>query len=231
MDDEVTVVSCRRPETAEMPYEIVFSNGEVLTFSEEEVLEYALYREGESCGAYEDLCTVIFAKRMMASVASYVLFSARTEAQVRKRLTEKYISGGSERGWDRFAASAIEEAIRRFREFGYLDDAVYCRKYISAALRGKPVSQAAILNELVYRKGIAKELAEDAVRAAYAENPVFTDDENACRLLRKKTGGRLPEDPKELAKLYRYLAGKGFSYHTAENAVRRIKEEEGETNA
>lgn len=64
----------------EEPYRITFSSGDVLSFTEEEVLEHGLYREGVPCRDYEEICTVVLAKRMMASAASYVLFSAKTEA-------------------------------------------------------------------------------------------------------------------------------------------------------
>ncbi len=230
MKGDVTIVSCRRPQEEGKPFEIVFGNGEVLSFTEEEVLEYGLYREGESCGNYENLCTEILAKRMMASAASYVLFSKKTEAQVRKRIAEKFAGAEAVAGWEKFAGAALDETIRRLKELGYLDDAAYCRKYIASSLRTKPVSRAALLNDLVYRKGIAKETAEAAAAAVYAEHDCLTDEENAYRLLYKKTGGRIPQEEKELAKLFRFLAGKGFSYRCAESAMRRIKEE-GETNA
>ena len=73
--NEVTIVSCLRPEKDGESYRITFSNGEALSFTEEEVLEHGLYREGEPCRGYEEICTVVLAKRMMASAASYVLFS------------------------------------------------------------------------------------------------------------------------------------------------------------
>ena len=47
--NEVTIVSCLRPEKDGESYRITFSNGEALSFTEEEVLEHGLYREGEPC--------------------------------------------------------------------------------------------------------------------------------------------------------------------------------------
>ena len=231
MKSEVLIVSCHRPKEEGNPYEIVFSNGDKLLFSEEEVFENALYREGESCENYERMCTMVMVKRMMASAASYVLFSMKTETQVRNRLADQFTNTETMEGWAKFTDTALEETIRRLNELGYLDDTAYCKKYIASAIRGKPVSRAGLLNELIYHKGVSKEIAEAAVSAAYEDPSVLTDDENAYRLLQKKTCGRIPEDQKERAKLYRFLAGKGFSYHSVDAALQRIKEEGRETDA
>ncbi len=229
MKSEVTVLACQKPEQENEKYLISFSNGDVLHFTEEEVLENALYRENESCGDYERLCVTVLAKRMMAETASYVLFSARTEAQVRNRIAEKCLRGSDAYAeWEKFSEEAAEEAIARLKELGYLDDEAYCERFAAAAMRGGPVSHAALLNELVYKKGVPKELAEAALQRAYEENEHFTDSENAYRLLAKKTRGVIPEDRKDLAKLYRFLAGKGFSHECAEQAVRRLQEESRE---
>ncbi len=228
--NEVTIAACLRPEKDGEPYRITFSSGDVLSFTEEEVLEHGLYREGEPCRDYEEICAVVLAKRMMASAASYVLFSAKTEAQVRRRLTEKFPVSEIGEGWAHFTAAALEEAIQRLKELGYLDDAAYCEKFIASVFRSKPVSRAYLTNELVYQKGVAREVAESAINAAYAEPGAPSDDENAYRLLYKKTRGHLSDESRQLAGLYRFLAAKGFSAASAEYAVRKIKEEGEDTN-
>lgn len=228
--NEVTIVSCLRPEKDGESYRITFSNGEALSFTEEEVLEHGLHREGEPCRGYEEICTVVLAKRMMASAASYVLFSTKTEAQVRRRLAEKFPVSEIGEGWARFTAAALEETIRRLKELGYLDDAAYCEKFIASVFRSKPVSRAYLTKELVYQKGVAREVAESALDAAYAEPGAPSDDENAYRLLYKKTRGHLSDDSRQLAGLYRFLAAKGFSAASAEYAMRKIKEEGEDSN-
>lgn len=46
--NEVTIAACLRPEKDGEPYRITFSSGDVLSFTEEEVLEHGLYREGRA---------------------------------------------------------------------------------------------------------------------------------------------------------------------------------------
>ena len=220
---EVRINSFRRPEKDGAPYEIVFSNGDILDFTGDEVMEYGLYQEEKIYSDYDAMCTTILAKRMTAESASYVLFSARTENQVRKRIEGKY-SRMEENGWRKFKEAAIEKALVRLNELGYINDDEYCKRYIASAMRGKPISSAALLNDLVYKKGISKEIAESRVREAYENSSGFTDQEKAYRVLMKKTGGVFPADQKEIAKLYRFMAGKGFSYECTENAILRMKE-------
>ena len=225
MPSEVTVRYCQRPDQPGEFYWITFSTGGTLCFTEEEVLENGLYEEGKCCEDFTGMCTVILAKRMMAETASYVLFTSRTEHQIRQRLQEKTADAAEYAAWGEFLPDAVEEAVSRLKDLGYIDDAEYCRKYMRTAMRGRPASRAALLNELVYKKGISKEIAEEAVREAFEGQEAFTDAENAFRLLSKKTNGRVPQEAGERRKLYRYLLGKGFSYECIEQALKRLEED------
>ena len=64
----------------------------------------------------------------MASAASYVLFSMKTETQVRNRLADQFTNTETMEGWAKFTDTALEETIRRLNELGYLDDTAYCKK-------------------------------------------------------------------------------------------------------
>lgn len=211
-------------------FTVTFSSGEKLNFTAEEAFEYGLYLEGEFIENFENVCTVVLAKRMMAFAASYVLFSMKSVSQVKAKLEEYCKKAELEDDWTQFSEDAVEEAVRRLRESEYINDEIYSRRYTNTTLKSKPVSKAALLNELVYKKGIDKEIAEKTVEEIYSNDENISDGENAYRLLKKKTGGNIPygDDSvakKELAKLYRFAAAKGFSYSDIENALSRIREE------
>ena len=225
----IEIVSCLRS-SDDSVFTVTFGSGEILDFTAEEAFEYGLYREGERIDDLESFCTVILAKRMMAFVASYVLFSMKTVNQVRVRLGEYFDKKEQEEAWKIYSESAIEEAIKRLKELDYINDDVYALRYINTALKGKPVSKAALFNELVYKKGVDKDVAERAIEEVCNEQADFSDSENAYRLLKKKTGGRVlkesdSDSKKEYLKLIRFAMSKGFSYSDAENALRRINEE------
>lgn len=225
----IEIVSCLRS-SDESVFTVTFGSGEILDFTAEEAFEYGLYREGERIDDFESLCTIILAKRMMAFVASYVLFSMKTVSQVRAKLGEYFKKKENEEAWQIFSESAIEEAIRRLKESEYINDEVYASRYVNTALKGKPISKASLLNDLVYKKGIDKDLAQKIVEEVYAEQDEISDNENVYRLLKKKMGGSVvreedSDNKKEVAKLIRFAMSKGFSYSDVENALQRIKEE------
>lgn len=231
MDNEITIVSCTKLEEDGEEYDVVFDNGEHLSLSGEEVIEFGLYREGEKRESYDVLCTAVLSKRMMAYIASYVLFTSRTSAQVIKRIDDRLpeITANCP-GLDAYAEDAKTKTLDKLKELGYVDDDIYARKYVSAALKGKPVSRSELMSKLVYTKGISKEIAEQALDEIYSENPDLNDEHSAVRLLKQKTKGNIPTDKKELAKLYRFMAGKGFSMSDTERALRFINEEEGDSD-
>jgi SOS response regulatory protein OraA/RecX len=229
MSERVKIVSSVRS-SDDTTFTIAFSSGDVLGFTKDEVLEYGLYIEDKFVDDFNKLCSIILAKRMMAFAASYVLFSMKSVYQVRVKLEEYCNKSELEEGWMPFYNDAVDEAIRRLEELNYINDEQYVRRYVKTTLKGKIVSKNNILNELVYKKGIDKNLAECIVEEIYANEEFDAESENAYRLLKKKTGGKFPcgdeaEAKKEIAKLYRFALSKGFSYSVTECAIQRIKEE------
>lgn len=80
------------------------------------------------------------------------------------------------------------------------------------------------------KRALHEKLPSPRSTRPYAEPGAPSDDENAYRLLYKKTRGHLSDESRQLAGLYRFLAAKGFSAASAEYAVRKIKEEGEDTN-
>lgn len=229
MSEGVKIVSSVRS-SDDTIFTVAFSSGETLEFTKDEALEYGLYIEDKVIDNFNELCSIILAKRMMAFVASYVLFSMKSVYQVKTKLAEYSSKHELENDWMQFYDSAVDEAIRRLEELEYLSDELYVRRYVKTALKGKIISKNNILNELVYKKGIDKNLAESLVDEIYANEELDAESENAYRLLKKKIGENFPcgeesKVKKEIAKLYRFAMSKGFSYSVAESALQRIREE------
>lgn len=229
MSESVKIVSSLKSSDGNA-FTVVFSSGETLEFTSDEALEYGLYIEDKVVDDLNKLCTIILAKRMMAFAASYVLFSMKSVYQARAKLEEYCNKSELEEDWMPFYNDAVDEAIRRLEELNYINDEQYVRRYVKTTLKGKVVSKNNILNELVYKKGIDKNLAESIVEEIYENEEFDAESENAYRLLKKKTGGKVPcgeeaGDKKEIAKLYRFALSKGFSYSVTESALQRIKEE------
>lgn len=232
MIENVKIVSSLRSSDNSI-FTVTFSSGEKLDFTADEAFEFGLYEEDKYVDGFQKLCTTVLARRMMSFAASYVLFSMKSTYQVRLKLEEYVVKNELEADWAQFSEDSIEEALRRLTELEYINDELFVRRYVNTALKGKPVSKSHILNELVYKKGVNKNLAENVVEEIYSDESTVSDSENAYRLLIKKTGGRVPrgdsaENKKEIAKLHRFAAGKGFPYDVIEDALSRIREESAE---
>lgn len=106
---------------------------------------------------------------------------------------------------------ALDNLLDELEAAGYLSDQRYAEMLVrSSAARGQgPVKIQYALRD----KGVDKTLAEAALAAAE------TDWLESARYQReKKFGEALPQNSKERARQYRFLAGRGFSIATI-NAV------------
>ena len=125
----------------------------------------------------------------------------------RRALARKLSRGG-------FGAPAVEQALARLDELGYLDDAGYARLWVRGRVarggdgRGKVL--AGLLNH-----GISR---HDAVAALDAEYPTDLEAE-LCRKLAARLLQRHPADPRAGARVARQLAGRGFPGHLVSAAL------------
>ncbi len=131
----------------------------------------------------------------------YLQYSAKTVSEMEKKLKDKG-----------FSQEAVDDAIGFLKEYRYLDDDDYARRYIERSRAKK--SERAIRNGLI-SKGVPRE----TVDAAFEEMP--SDEEERIRnLLRKKYPDGVPEDPDERRKVMASFSRKGYSY----DAIRRAFE-------
>lgn len=141
----------------------------------------------------------------LAKTTNYISKSQKTKKQIRTYLLGKG-----------FSEEVCFYCIDKLSDYGYIDDVEYSRKYIESVKKthGKRLSDYKLM-----MKGVRKEDIEKA-----REDQVDTEKEDAINLARKHIKNK--QITKEnLAKTYRYLIGRGFSYENAENAVSKIKEE------
>lgn len=134
---------------------------------------------------------------------SLLEYRDRTEAEMRRKLKE----------WE-YAPEAVEETIYFLKEYHYLDDQEYARKYVRTAGAGKSIRQ---LRQSLLSKGISREILD----LCFEEETV--DEEEAVRRFLKKKGytAGAGEDPEKTRKLAAALGRRGFSFET----IRRVMEE------
>jgi len=172
----------------------------------EEGLVFALYNgevkrykieEGTDLSeeVYEEILTQILMKRARERALYLLKDQDRTEQEIRRKLKEGF-----------YPESAMKGAIEFLKEYHYLDDLEYGRRYIRS--HGDRRSKKRLQFDL-QQKGIDKEL----IRLLMEENEEeISEDLQIQRFLKKKGYEKGETTPKEREKLMAALARKGFSY-------------------
>ncbi len=130
----------------------------------------------------------------------YLQFSAKTESELRKKLAEQG-----------FLPASIDSAIDFVKQYRYLDDEDYVRRYIER--NGRKKSRKQIEFEL-RQKGVR----DDLVQAGLEEMPV---DEAAQieKILEKRGYAGEEASREERQKSSAYLARMGFPYEAIQTAL------------
>lgn len=130
----------------------------------------------------------------------YLQFSGKTESELRKKLAEQG-----------FLPASVDSAIDFVKQYRYLDDEDYVRRYIEK--NGRKKSRKQMVFEL-RQKGVQ----DDVVRAVLEEMPV--DEEAQIEAVLEKRGYPGTEATREeKQKISAYLARKGFSYEAIQSAL------------
>ena len=118
--------------------------------------------------------------------------SDRTEQELRATLERNY------------RAEAVEDAISYVKQYHYLDDRRYAVNYLNS--RGRVKSRRQVEQELLYKKGISKEILEEARTEAEPQD----EREQIRRWMEKKQIHPETADPNELRRFYLFLMRRGF---------------------
>jgi len=132
----------------------------------------------------------------------------RSVEELRERLLEK--------GWADEAA--VEYALARLKEYGYLDDERFAVGFASYRIKQKPVGRQRLARDLQTKK-ISKETADAALELVYQETP---EEELITRAIEKRVRLRgRPTTRQETKSLYDHLLRLGFSYDLI---IRKVRE-------
>jgi regulatory protein len=139
----------------------------------------------------------------IASALRLLALRPRSEKDLRDRLRRRA-----------FNREAVDQAVGRMRELGYLNDAAFARVYIETRQAATPRSRRALAFELG-RKGVDRELVAEAVETLSDEEAAFAAAERRLRML----GGL--DRQTFTRRLGSFLASRGFSYGVARTTIER----------
>src|SRR5690606_21468842 len=120
--------------------------------------------------------------------------SPRSERDLRDRLKNRR----------KFAAEAIEHAVGRMRELGYLNDAAFARYYVEVR-QASPRSKRALAFEL-QRKGVGRQFVEPALEDHSDADAAYDAAQRRLRSLREADRVTFER------RLGNFLASRGFGY-------------------
>lgn len=109
---------------------------------------------------------------------------------------------------------AVDAAIARMRELGYLDDAAFARHWVESRQTSTPRSRRYLMFELG-QKGVARDLASEAIEPVSDAEAAYAA---AQRRLRQVSGLDYPTFQRRLGS---FLASRGFGYSTARAVIDR----------
>ena len=115
------------------------------------------------------------------------------------------------------APEIAAEAVEWAKEYGFVNDLEYARMYINECINSKKYGMRRIKQALIY-KGIDAYTIEDAL--AEVE---FEEREMLIPLVEKKLAGNF--DRKNVDKVIRHFAGRGYSFSDIKSAIGQIKDD------
>lgn len=169
----------------------------------------ALYhhlKEGEELSRekYDIITDELVYGKAKDNAVKLLSFAPRTEKELAEKLSADY------------SPEICSRVTDMLKKYGYIDDEAYTAAYINDSFKYKGRGSLRIKAELR-----AKGVSEEIISAAF-ENASPDEEKMAYELLKKRLKGSMPTDRREMAKHYRYLAGRGFSYEVINNAFSRL---------
>lgn len=189
------IVSCERLPGRRGKVRIRLSDGRNFCLYPGELSAFAIEEGRElSDETYQKLLDEILIPRAKKRAMHLIAKADRSERSLRDKLTE----GG-------YPPEACDAAIAFMKESRFLDDLEYACSYVRTYQESR--SRRRIFDDL-RGKGVPEDMIEQALSEYYE-----SDEREMIRALLQKRGyDRDRNDPKERAKMYRYLSGRGFSY-------------------
>jgi regulatory protein len=139
----------------------------------------------------------------MESSLRLLAMGQRSERDLRDRLKRKG-----------FRVAAVDSAVERMCELGYINDAVFAKTFVDSRLASTPRSRRALVFELG-RKGVDREVAATAVAELSDTEAAYQAAQRRVRALRG-----LDRDA-FMRRLGTFLASRGFGYGVARATIER----------
>jgi len=117
-----------------------------------------------------------------------------------------------------YQQETIDETIQYLKGFKYIDDKAYAIQYLDTYAESKTIKR---IEQDLWIKGISRDVISDAIEQKRQDGELGDEEVMIKRLLAKKGFDIEDANKNEIAKIMRFLYGKGFSADTISRALRR----------
>lgn len=148
--------------------------------------------------------TTVYIKAQDTAIR-FLGYKMRTRKEIEKKLMAS-----------EYPEDIIERVIAFLEKYDYVNDRIYCKKYIKETLKLRPKGIFLIKQELK-----AKGVAESIIDEVLGETEI-DEQSQAEALLMKKYEDFANMDYKELNKVYGFLQRKGYSFGIIKEAVSNL---------
>jgi regulatory protein len=149
---------------------------------------------------------------------SMLTFRARSARDLRRRLVQKGES-----------AERVDRVIERLRELRLVNDADFARQLARSKVAAGASKRR--LHQELFKRGVAREVANEAVDEVFAEDGV-SDADSIERVARKKWRTLAALEPMtRRRRLYAFLARRGYGSDEVSRIVRQLDGETGDPTA
>lgn len=148
-------------------------------------------------------------RRTFALAIKLLSAKPRSVAELRERLLE--------RRWA--TKAAVDAAIERLTEYGYLDDERFAFGYASLRVRQKPVGRNRLARDLRFKK-VDRSVADEALELVFSET---SEEDLIDRAIAKRIRIRgKPANALEAKRLFDHLLRLGFPFELVREKVRGL---------
>lgn len=171
-------------------------------------------REGEELPqqVYDLLTGEILPKRAKLRAMHLLTKRPYTEKKLRQKLAEGL-----------YTEACINIAIDYVKSYGYIDDTMYAKDFIS--YHSGSLSRRQIEVKLM-QKGIAKDIIRDAYEEECPQKQEELELEQISRLFIKKYHGIVPEDAKERMKMMQFFQRKGYAQSMINKVINAVGQDD-----
>ncbi len=151
---------------------------------------------------FDSACAFALSRAMNWLTASY-----RSESELKRYLREH-----------KYSPKVAEYVVGKLKEYNFLSDENLAKQMVEYGQNKIGVYK---IRQKLMEKGVAREVIDSALESLESQDDV-------CYNMALKKLGNMERTRENMAKVYRYLAGKGFDFDTIKRAFNKLNYEEEE---